>query len=342
MTALLSRTPLRGVALLLPLLAAACTDSTPLTPTLEPAPAEILSALQCTVEVSAAAMICENVETGGALQNVSAGRMVGGQNRHVRLSNSGNSYDAGTQIFSTNVTIQNLTPQALGLDSLGNVTGVMVFFDQAPADPVTVANETGTTYFTAANQDYFLYNQALGPNEISAPLQWQFNVPGPGTSFTFMVYVWADQPDKDASFTDELWTGAVSSDWSTGANWLDGTAPTASSSVQIRAAAAYPVPNQPVLTGDAQIGNLEVGVGSTLSLAGYTLTASGNVDATGAVTGGRLQMSGTGVVLGGNLPGVVINGGTSLQRSTVASGAVSISDGSLVVNGSKPLSISIP
>jgi hypothetical protein len=48
------------------------------------------------------------------------------------------------------------------------------------------------------------------------------------------------------------------------------------------------------------------------------------------------------VVLGGNLPSVTINGGTTLQRTTTASGAVSISDGSLVVDGSKPLSISIP
>jgi hypothetical protein len=332
--------PRRRVALLLlPLLAAACTDSTPLSPVPAPTlPTDAFAAMRCTVQVQSATMSCSEVDPAAG-SGASLTRIFGGQNRNVKLANTNNSFDAGTLIFQIDVTVQNLTQQALGLDSLGNATGVRVFFTEPPPEPVTVANPSGQAFITAANQDYFFYNEVLQPNEISAPVTWQFNVPGAGASFSFVVLIQAAQPNEVAPFADKVWDGSTSTAWGEPTNWEGGVVPDSASSVLIPTGT---LPNLPVLSADVQVTNLNVGTGSSLTLGGYTLTAWGNVDALGTITGGSLWMRGAGTLLGGNLPGVRISGGTALQRATHASGAVSINDGSLVVNGSAPLSISIP
>ncbi|HST63506.1 MAG TPA: hypothetical protein VLK84_32645 [Longimicrobium sp.] len=330
----------RAALLLLPLLASACTDSNPVAPALAPStPSEALAALQCTVDVPSATMSCTSPD-GAAGSAASFVRTVGGQNRHVRLANSNNVSDGTT--FQTDVTIQNLTQQALGIDSVGDSTkGIKVFFFEGPEEPVTVANPTGYDMFTAANQPYFQYNEVLQPNEISQPMTWVFNTQGT-TSFSFVVYVQAAQPNGDLEFADRTWTGDSSTVWSYGPNWKGGVAPDSASSVLIPTISLVPSGRMPVLSGDVQITNLNVGIGSSLNLGAYTLTAWGNVDALGTITSGTLWMRGSGALLGGNLPGVRISGGTALQRATKATAAVSISDGSLVVSGSNSLSISIP
>jgi hypothetical protein len=286
-------------------------------------------------------MSCASVEPAAG-SGVRLNRIVGGQNRNVRLANSNTSYDAGTLIFQTDVTIQNLTQQALGTPDGSTVTGVMVFLESDPTTVtpgvVTVANPSGTTFITAPNQAYFMYNEILQPNQISSPMTWQFNVPSVATSFSFVVYVQAQQPDETLAFRDKVWDGSADSVWANAANWEGNAVPDSGSSVLIPSG----VPNMPVLAADVQITNLSVNSGATLKLKGQILTAWGTVDALGAISDGTLRMRGSGVLLGGNLPSVIVNGGTRLQRSTRTTGAVSISDGSLVVDGSKPLSISIP
>jgi hypothetical protein len=201
-----------------------------------------------------------------------------------------------------------------------------------------VANPTGVTFVTAPNQAYFTYNEILMPNQISSPMTWQFSVPTAATSFSFVVFIRAEQPNEALTLGDKMWDGSADSVWANPANWEGNVVPDSGSSVLIPAG----VPNMPVLAADVQITNLSVNSGATLKLKGQTLTAWGNVDALGAISEGALWMRGSGVLTGGNLPAVRISGGTRLQRSTVASGPVSISDGSLVVDGTKPLSISIP
>ncbi|HYW10653.1 MAG TPA: hypothetical protein VE871_01820 [Longimicrobium sp.] len=331
----------RAALILLPLLAAACTDSNPVGPVVNPStPSETLAALRCTVDAQAATMSCTS-EDAAAGSAASFSRIVGGQNRHVKLANTNNVSDGST--FQTDVTIQNLTQQALGLDSLGSATGIKVFISEGPTEPVTVANPTGNEIFmTGEPRPYFLYNEVLQPNEISQPMTWVFNIPGSGTSFSFVVLVKADQPDEDLDFADRTWTGDSSTVWSYGPNWKAGVAPDSASSVLIPTISLVLSGRMPVLTSDVQVTDLNVGAGSSLTLNSQTLTAWGNVDALGTITGGTLWMRGSGVLLGGNLPGVRLSGGTTLQRPTTASAAVSISDGSLVVSGANPLSISIP
>lgn len=335
--------PRRGVALLLPLLAAACVDGTPLTPTPEAAPAEVTAAaLQCSVEVASAAMTCTALQPAGT-QGISATRIFGSQERNVKLTNVGGSTGPGT--FEINVTVQNLTQQALGTSDGSTVSGIRVFFMSGPnvtagTGDVTVAN-ADSAFILEPQQKYFLYNQILQPNEISAPQPWQFTLSGTVTRFSFVMAIQAAQPNEALDFVDRVWDGSTSSDWTDGTNWEGGVAPDSGSTVLIPADSLF-TGSMPALTADAQITNLRVGFGSTLTLAGYTLSAWGNVDGAGSITGGTLWVRGTNALLSGNLPSVRVSSGASLQAPTRTSGAVSISDGSLVVSGSAPLSISIP
>lgn len=331
----------RAALLLLPLLAGACTDGNPLSPVPAP-PADAVAALRCTVQVQSATMSCSDVDPAAG-SGASLSRIFGGQNRNVKLANTNNSFDSGTLTFQTDVTIQNLTQQALGTPDGSTTSGVVVFLESDPITSglgeITVANPTGRAFITAANQAYFTYNEILQPNEISSSMTWQFGVPAAGTSFSFTVFVQAAQPNEAMPFADKVWDGSASTAWADPANWEGGVVPDSASSVLIPTGT---LPNLPVLSADAQVTHLNVGTGSSLTLDGFTFTAWGNVDALGAITGGTLWMRGSGALLGGNLPGVRISGGTALQRAAKASAAVSISDGSLVVSGSTPLSISIP
>lgn len=343
----LYRTPRRGAVLLLPLLAVACTDNTLLPPTPEATPTDILAALQCTVDVAAVAMTCTNLEPGTG-PGVAATRIFGSQDRNIKLTNVGGSLVAN--VFEINVTVQNLTQQALGTTDGTTLApnGIRVFFPNDPVvtgtGTVSILNATGQAFITAPAQDYFQYDEVLQVNEISASKPWQFGVSdGAATTFTFTVLIQAAQPNESLPLNGPTWRGTVSSAWTTAGNWAGNVMPDSASSVMIPKASLLPMgANMPAISANTQITNLNVGTGSTFTLSSNTLTAWGSVDALGTITGGTLWMRGSGTYLGGNLPSVVISGGTTLQRSSTASGAVSISDGSLVVDGSKPLSISIP
>ena len=68
-----------------------------------------------------------------------------------------------------------------------------------------------------------------------------------------------------------VWTGAVSDDWSDGANWLSGAVPASSDIVTYAPASAH----SPVLTSEASVGYIEIPAGASLTLAGNNFTASG-------------------------------------------------------------------
>lgn len=328
------RRPLRGLVPVVLVLAAACTDS-PVEPGVNPVPEALLS-LECRVSVSAQSMACsypQDVLAGSAIR---ANRILGGQDKYVKLSNYGNTVQNDT--FQTFVTVQNLLADPLGTTDGSTVDGVMVVFAEDPTNGVTVANATGDTMIIAPQQPYFRYPQILATYEVSAPLAWRFAVPGGVTSFSFKVHVVAPQADESQSLLDAVWTGAVSRDWFTPGNWSPATVPGATDVVNIPGTGT--IDSLPVLTANAQAAALRVGTGRTLGLAGFNLAVGGNVDATGPVSGGTLTMSGTGARLNGTVPSLFVTGGVKLQGSTKAAGAVSVT-GTLTVADSA-LSISIP
>src|SRR5687768_4369781 len=106
---------LRSVAIAAALLAsAACTDRNPASTREAPTPAlppSAVAMLTCTVSVRDATLACRAPETAAA-PGVSAA-ILGGQGEYVRLTSGNTQYD-GTSVFRTEVTLENLTAQALG------------------------------------------------------------------------------------------------------------------------------------------------------------------------------------------------------------------------------------
>jgi len=330
----------------LPLLAAACTDRTLTLPAEAPVP-EAVKVAECRVDVAAETMVCTATRpAGGGGGAARADKFLGWQDVYVRLTSSGTSYDAGTEILSSNVTVQNLVRKTIGTTDGTTVDPLRVFFSQSPTvtsgtGSVSLANPDGFDAFTASNQPYFSYAEILTPYEVSAAKSWQFSVEPTVGSFVFSVFVSAPMIDYTGPMLDEVWTGAVDSAWSTPGNWNTGVVPDSASTVSIPADSLLASHRMPVLTGAAALTNLRVGFGSTLTLNEFTLTAWGNVDAVGTVSGGSLWLRGSGALLDGKVAALVIGGSTLLQGATVASRAVSISDGSLSV-ADHALSIQIP
>jgi hypothetical protein len=338
-----------SLAILTPLLAACREVAT--APLTAPAPrSDTRLAAVCTMRVAERSLSCASAPApasgaGGA----NLDRIIGGQDVYVKLASSGTAYDAGTEILSTNVTVQNLTHSLMGTTDGTTTMPVRVFFEEQPVvtsgtGTVTVANADGVSTFTASAQPYFQYAQMLQPYEISSPRVWQFSVPATVANFRFAVYVSAPMQDETAanSLLDVVWHGLSSVSWLSACNWRGGSLPADTSTVVVPAATTLdPAANQPTLSADALVANLRVGTGSSLALGGFTLSLSGNVDALGAITGGTTQLTGSGALLGGNVDALVVTGGATLQRATKTTGAVSVTDGSLSAS-TYPLSIQIP
>jgi hypothetical protein len=134
------------------------------------------------------------------------------------------------------------------------------------------------------------------------------------------------------------WEGDVSSDWHTAGNWDAGVVPDSATVAVIPATGT--LPNLPELTANAQVLDLTVGSARTLGLGGFTLQADGDVTATGTVSNGVLQLSGSDADWQGTVDDVVISGAGFLAGATTATGPVSVT-GSLTI-ADQALSIAIP
>lgn len=293
-----------------------------------------MATIECRVNVPAESMVCSYPDE--VLAGALATRIMGGQDRFVKLANYGNTVVDDT--LSMFVTVQNLLADPLGTTDGVTVNGVTVFFAEEPSNGVTVANATGDTMVTGPAQPYFLYPQILTTYQVSDPLLWQFALNG-ASAFSFKVYVLASQVDESGNGLEAVWSGAASTDWFAGANWSGGPlSPTAV--VQVPPATSIPGAFMPVLTASTQLQALRVGAGSTMALGGFTVQVDGNLDAVGTISSGSVTMTGTGSLLKGTVPSLFVTGSTALQGATRTTGAVSVT-GSLTVADSA-LSISIP
>jgi hypothetical protein len=190
-----------GLALLA--LTVACTDggSNPASTDATPAPAAELARLDCTVTVADGRMVCQDAapSMGGA-----NGLVVGGQGTYVELTASNQAYNPGTQVYSLDVTVQNLLFQPLGTTDGTTLDpkGVMVLFDVepyatsgGPGAELELAGSVQRAMLLEPNQAYFQYNQVIQPNETSAAVTWELIRPAGVTSFRFIVYVMAAVPN---------------------------------------------------------------------------------------------------------------------------------------------------
>ncbi len=92
-----------------------------------------------------------------------------------------------------------------------------------------------------------------------------------------------------------LWTGAVSSDWNTPANWSDGQLPNASCPEVTIPVLTLPNVYPQVTSGTVSVNNLVIYPLSTLSVTNATLQVAGSITNNGTldITNGTLELNGT-------------------------------------------------
>jgi hypothetical protein len=191
----LSRPPLGGLFLLSML--AACESGDPVAPAPPAAPAQ-LARLECVVTVATGAMRCTPSSPG---LGDASGLIAGSQGQYVFLTASNHAYSALDSLYTLDVTVQNLLPQAMGttdgatLDSLG----IRVFFDTEPhavggnaGAELTLAGAVQRTTIMRASQAYYQYSEVLSPNETSGAVQWAVRMPPEVSAFHFGVLVMAE------------------------------------------------------------------------------------------------------------------------------------------------------
>jgi hypothetical protein len=125
------------------------------------------------------------------------------------------------------------------------------------------------------------------------------------------------------------WLGVNAFGWEQPANWFPHTVPSQNDSPFIPAGAQQ----QPFLDNFAMVHSIRLASGTSLDLRGAILYASGDVDASGSITNGSLELQGSGT-LGGTVPALVVRGPTRLAARTSATTlAIQDTSGRLTING---------
>jgi hypothetical protein len=169
-----------------------------------PAPLLVASVL-CQANRQAATVRCGDAPLPSSARGYI---LVGGQGVYTQLTSSNVAYNAGTQVFSFDVTVQNLIPQPLGTTdgTAADGTGVRVIFASGVnvtdgSGNASVGNADGMATYTNTNQPYFQYSGAvngadgiLSTSETSGTKNWQLNIDNTVNTFSFVLYVAAEVP----------------------------------------------------------------------------------------------------------------------------------------------------
>ena len=128
------------------------------------------------------------------------------------------------------------------------------------------------------------------------------------------------------------WTGTDATNptnWSSAGNWSPAGVPLSIDSVLIPHASI----NHPVLTANVSTGHLFVEPGATLNTGGFTIAASGNLNAAGPIVGaGTVHMTGPLGTLAGTVPHLLVAGSVKFVGRATVTGNVLL-NGRLDVNG---------
>jgi hypothetical protein len=212
--------PTRPLLPLLALAAAACVDDSPsaVAPTVPLGPGEAIAALECSVTVASGELSCADAPQADARLSILPGggpaqqkRFIGGQHWYLRLSSQNLAWSEG--LFEMDVMVQNLSNLAMATadGATPDASGIQVFFHEGPTaqggGSVTVANPSGLATFTGADQPFFQFGGTvagvpqdgldggiLAPGATSQLRHWEFQLDGPVTSFSFLVYVRTETP----------------------------------------------------------------------------------------------------------------------------------------------------
>ncbi|MES2388805.1 MAG: choice-of-anchor Q domain-containing protein [Bacteroidota bacterium] len=109
------------------------------------------------------------------------------------------------------------------------------------------------------------------------------------------------------------WTGTVSTDWTNGANWCNGSAPVSTDAVTIPGSTKF----QPVFsTGFGTVASVTLNSGGTLTVSGGVLTVSGTFTNTGTLTISGGTLNANGAFTNNALAVINQSGGTAAYGST--------------------------
>jgi hypothetical protein len=172
---------------------AACADG-PLAPAGVPAVPQLPTGpaaageLTCRAEVATRELTCSGAALG---EGVRADWLLNRSNADVRLVSANVAYDSVTEVYSADVTLQNLRLERIGTDG-ARAPGSRAFFFMGPfttsgTGQVEVRNPDGVGVFTAGGQPYFLFPEVLASGETSAPRRWEWSVPRTVGTFVFRV-----------------------------------------------------------------------------------------------------------------------------------------------------------
>ncbi|MDB4950229.1 MAG: hypothetical protein JWM27_2878 [Gemmatimonadetes bacterium] len=143
--------------------------------------------LLCTASIRSSTITCRTPQP--QLPTGAHALILGGQHQYVTLTGTNIAFDGGTRTFSTDVTVQNLIPQPLGVEEAdSSVSPIKIFFNSMNPSTVTVQN-ADSSMFLAPNQKYYQYAGGLADSAVSAPVHWSFHLPVGVEDFNFTVYV---------------------------------------------------------------------------------------------------------------------------------------------------------
>jgi hypothetical protein len=162
-------------------------------PPLADVPSTALAAVSCQASVRTLSISCNRPAMGAN------GVVIGGQNVNVRLTSSNVAYDSVIDLFTFDVTVQNLMNEAIGTPdgTVPDPDGIQVFLATGPtvtlgSGVITPLNNDGEGTFTGTNQPFFAYSEILDKDEVSSAKQWQFDIPGTVETFSFVLYLETD------------------------------------------------------------------------------------------------------------------------------------------------------
>ena len=177
-------------------------------PELEPS---FSTTVSCVADVRSASVACARPSGGG-----DQARIIGGQGRYVQLTSS--SIEVDGNVFSFDVTLQNLIHQAMGTTDgvTPHADGIRVFFSLEPratsgSGSIVVGNADGTTAYMESERPYYQYAGLLPHNETSAARNWEFVFDEEVETFEFAVLIatevqhtdnWIDLSGNRSYFTN--------------------------------------------------------------------------------------------------------------------------------------------
>ena len=177
------------------------TDSTSSLPDDQEVHGELLT---CEFNLLAERADCTSETEEGSEENIAYNVILGDHGTFVTLDFGTQSWDAGTNLYSSDIAIENLTEVHLGTsdNSTPHSDGIRLFLHDQPTHGVSLQNPDGSASYTGSTQPYIEYDGLLDPSATSEFRTWTFDVPAGVESFYATFYVWTTIEDPEGDLLE--------------------------------------------------------------------------------------------------------------------------------------------